>query len=191
MDIKNKIKTIEQTFCIKLLNEVQKYGNEYVELFRYNKRVVANYINKEIIPFSKESERTLIEMQQNIVLGWIIEDFVLKELGATLNGCDKNRKFEGEISTEPDLILLNGIPIEVKASYKNEIKEHERFYIKQHSLQVVQKRNITLCIVDVVNGSYQLINPVETNIIGSAICHGKVWLHLQVDKNNMHKFKGG
>lgn len=190
MDLDTRMKTIEQTTGIKVLDFIKQYGNCYVDLFLHNKRVITNYENYNTFAYSKEEKRNTVEMQQMVVLGWIIEDFMCKQLGAVLHGSDKNREF-GTITTEPDLKMPDGTLVEVKASFKNEIKEHGRFYIKQHSLMMAQKRGTTICIVDVINGTYQLINPCTVEVIGSSFWHEKVWLHIKVAITKMQKFKGG
>lgn len=189
------MRTIRITDKIRLVNEftgrdtldyVCKYNKDYKGLLQGDTEIQQKDISTGLLKQVQEN-RSLKAMQQNILLGWVIEDYMCSLLGAELNGADSDRQFGGTITTEPDLKLANGRLVEVKATYKNEIKRNGYFYLKEYSLHKIIKLGALLCIVDVINKKYLMINPENDKYqpVNKKFVFNKMWVHIPIDYDLM------
>lgn len=140
-------------------------GDEALFYAKYPKTVA--HMRKKDTQWRADN-RTPFEFAQNLVMNWLLEDFLalkLSTLGYRTNFNAPDRKREvaiGNVSSTPDLkIFIDGVwtPIEVKADYSGTATTRGTMVLKEGNYKTSLKLKSAILYVDVRNRKFVIIPP--------------------------------
>lgn len=175
--LENKINLIEKYFDVDIYSYVYKNYDNYIY-----KLLLNNEINKKLYLKLKNNTsknnrdiRTVKQFARNIIINWIVEDLLLMKLNKNnvyefkLNGTDKNRKFNKNVSTKSDFSFYkNDVKIgnvELVTQYSNFFKNNRYIDLRYNKLSNMlnNNKNEFIMILDLFDKSCHVVN-INNNI---------------------------